>query len=170
MENISNEQNALINTENHIQIDSNNKSTQPNKGKLKNLFDQIDNENKKLKLNKNKKNEKTKIISNSNSNKNSQDNSEKYKTKPTKPDFTQQFIEHGILGLNLKDESNQYKGLINFGNICYSNVTIQCLNALKEFVYMLNTIYKRIEDLDKIDSDYPVLCNLVKIMNYYQGI
>ena len=96
------------------------------------------------------------------------------KTKPTKPDFTQQFIENGITGLKQKNtyENNiQYKGLINFGNICYSNVVIQCLIALNEFVVMLKTIFNKLEDLDGIDLDktFPVLSNLVKIQNYYES-
>lgn len=98
------------------------------------------------------------------------------KTKPTKPDFSQQFIDNGIsatVGLNNKllNDSTQYKGLTNFGNICYTNVVIQCLIALKEFVQMLKSIFDKLQDVDGLDMDknFPVLSHIVKIQNYYES-
>ena len=132
------------------------------KSKLKGLFEQIDLKKPKKKntiTDKNLKNKKERI-----------NYDIEYKTKPTKPDFTAQFIESGMIGLNLSSNSNnQYKGLTNFGNICYSNVVMQCLISLKEFLSMLNIIFKKMEELDNIQNDYPVLYNLVKIMSYYQS-
>ncbi len=138
------------------------------KSKLKGLFDEIDEtKNKKAKIN--RKSGTNYVNKNLKTTKNEEDPS-KYKTKPTKPDFSQQFIESGMIGINLNlHNSAQYKGLTNFGNICYSNVVMQCLIALKEFVTMLNSVFKQIEEEDNLEKDYPVLFNLVKIMNYYQG-
>jgi ubiquitin carboxyl-terminal hydrolase 36/42 len=85
---------------------------------------------------------------------------DKYKTKPTKPNFP------NIVGLN--NTSIQYKGLTNYGNICYSNVVMQCLNALKEFYTLLKNIFSTIEELDSIEEDYPILFNMVKLMSLYE--
>lgn len=120
------------------------------KKNLKGLFDEMDAEKYKSKKNKNGVNG---------------------KTKATKPDFPSeiQSVQNGIYGMGLTS-SNQYKGLTNYGNTCYSNVVMQCLISLKEFHNMLNTLFKKIEDFDTIEYDYPILFNLVKIMNYYQSI
>lgn len=149
-------------------------TTQPVKHKLKDMFNEMDKKKstrpktakKKLEVNvdsKGKKIIKEKIDIDV--------DPSRFKTKPTKPDFSSQMevkiLEKGVVGLNLTN-SSQYKGLTNFGNICYSNVVLQCLIGLKEFHQMLNFVFKKIEDFDNIDSDYPMLFNLVKIMNYYQ--
>jgi ubiquitin C-terminal hydrolase len=76
----------------------------------------------------------------------------------------------------------QYKGLNNYGNMCYSNVIMQCMVSIEEFVLMLNSINDKIEseeDLffsNKIKSEnndipfrYPMLFNLVKTMNFYKS-
>jgi hypothetical protein len=144
-------------------MDGDNKGT---KSKLKGLFDEMDSSKKKSK-GKGSKNDKNGNLVSSYRIKTEVDPS-KYKTKPTKPDFSAQIIESGITGLNLNSEI-QYKGLTNYGNICYSNVIMQCVIGLKEFVNMLNIIFKKMEDLDNIENEYPVLFNLVKIMNYYQS-
>lgn len=152
----------------------NSNACKESKSKLKGLFDEIDSNKKKTKL-------KCKVKASSSGNGVSSSSSsssyrikaevdpEKYKTKPTKPDFTKQILESGITGLNIGEM--QYKGLTNFGNICYSNVIMQCLIGLKEFVSMLNIIFKKMEDLEdiEIEKEYKVLYNLVKIMNYYQS-
>jgi ubiquitin C-terminal hydrolase len=85
---------------------------------------------------------------------------EKYKTKPTKPNFGNPMVGVG---------NNQYKGLNNYGNICYSNVVMQCLVALKEFTNMLKNFFDKVEDLDSIMSDYPMLYNLVKVATFYES-
>jgi ubiquitin C-terminal hydrolase len=156
------------------------------KHKLKDLFKDIDQENKTKKITRKNNTAKSNNniedeFKNSKSTKTSKTKNiqKEYddtikKTKPTKPDFTQQYIDNGIIGLKQKntyESSIQYKGLINFGNICYSNVVIQCLIALNEFVVMLKTIFNKLEDLDGIDIDktFPVLSNLVKIQNFYES-
>lgn len=139
------------------------------KGKLKNIFDEMDKKTKIKKV----KNESKSIKTNTNTNIKSKDRNykdyspSKFKTKSTKPDFTEQFIQYGITGLNVKD--NQYRGLTNFGNICYSNVIMQCLVSIKEFVTLINSIFKQVEDSEEVDQEYPILFNLVKIMSFYQG-
>jgi ubiquitin C-terminal hydrolase len=110
------------------------------KSKLKSLFDEIDNSKKK-----------------------------KGKTQPTKPKFKQMNVD--IPGLGKSSYSTTgFKGLTNFGNICYSNVVMQCLISLKEFANMLNIIFKKIEEQDEIEKYYPVFYNLVKILQYYKSI
>ena len=96
----------------------------------------------------------------------------KKKTKPTKPKFTD-MNDNLIIGIG-KDKynkygssSNDFKGLNNLGNICYSNVVMQCLISLKEFMTMLNSINKKIEHEDDIDKLFPIFHNVLNIMNYY---
>jgi ubiquitin C-terminal hydrolase len=113
------------------------------KSKLKGLFDDIDKSKKKLGQGK-------------------KTDDEKFKTKPTKPNFDT------IIGISNKG-STQYKGLTNYGNICYSNVVMQCLNALKEFSSLLKEIFTTIEDLDSIEEDYPILYNMVKLISLYES-
>ena len=83
-------------------------------------------------------------------------------------------IKKSSIGIN-------YKGLNNYGNMCYSNVIMQSLVSIEEFVEMLNQIYNKIEsetefflynDTMNLDLSfkYPVICNLVKIMNFYKSI
>jgi ubiquitin C-terminal hydrolase len=110
------------------------------KSKLKGLFDSMDNKRKGQGI---------------------KTEEEKFKTKPTKPIFD------GVTGLNTN--SNQYKGLINYGNICYSNVVMQCLVALKEFIQMLKNIFIKIEDIDNNENDYPILYNIVKAAYFYES-
>jgi ubiquitin C-terminal hydrolase len=112
---------------------------------LKGLFDDID---KSKKLKQGKKTEE-----------------DKYKTKPTKPDFG----KGGIVGISGGSFGAQYKGLTNYGNICYSNVVMQCLNALKEFFTLLKGIFNGVEELDSIEDDYPILYNMVKLMSLYES-
>ncbi len=123
-------------------------------------------------------------------------------TKKTKPDFSEKMnIEESQkknLPVGLKNHSNEnkntlsvlseknpnfqvkYKGLNNYGNMCYSNVIMQCMVSINEFVEMLNSIYDKVESDDylylnengnvsDLSFRYPVLYNLVKTMNYYQS-
>lgn len=148
----------------------NSNTCKESKSKLKGLFDEIDSNKKKSKIKgKASSSGNGKSTSSSSYRIKTEVDPEKYKTKPTKPDFTKQILESGITGLNIGEM--QYKGLTNFGNICYSNVIMQCLIGLKEFVSMLNIIFKKMEDLEdiEIEKEYKVLYNLVKIMNYYQS-
>jgi ubiquitin C-terminal hydrolase len=114
------------------------------KSKLKGLFDQMD-------LGKKKQGQGIKT------------DEEKYKTKPTKPNFG----NTNVIGIT--KQSTQYKGLINYGNICYSNVVMQCLNGLKEFVNLLKKVFAKVEDFDTIEEDYPILYNMVKLMSFYES-
>src|SRR4051812_40007852 len=104
------------------------------KSSLKNLFEEIDLSKKKPCQGK-------------------KNDEEKYKTKPTKPDFGKP--KNSIIGIKATT-SSQYKGLTNYGNICYSNVVMQCLNGIKEFSSLLKETFTTIEDLDSIE-DYPIL-------------
>jgi ubiquitin C-terminal hydrolase len=141
---------------------------QISKNKLKDLFNTIDKTKQNIKQNNSKQSNK-KIDTKKN-----QKQYEEYekKTKPTKPDFTQQYLENGLIGLNQKNSfDTQYKGLTNFGNICYSNVVFQCLISLKEFVNMLKDIYEKLIQVEEINMDkiFPVFSHLVKIQNYYES-
>jgi ubiquitin C-terminal hydrolase len=142
----------------NIQDTPNNLVTEPiqqPKNKLKMLFDEMDTEKKK-----------SQKVKTSNLNKNQiTKEDEKYKTKPTKPDF----LQKGISSIFLNN-STQYKGLNNYGNICYSNVVMQSLMGVFEFSQMLNAYFKKIEDLDSTEDEFPIFYNLVKIMSYYKSI
>jgi ubiquitin C-terminal hydrolase len=133
------------------------------KNKLKMLFDEIDTEKKKIQKSKKSNLNKNQITK----------EDEKFKTKPTKPDFSQQIqinkVQKGISNIFLNN-STQYKGLNNYGNICYSNVVMQSLMGVFEFSQMLNAYFKKIEDLDSIEDEFPIFYNLVKIMSYYKSI
>ncbi len=64
--------------------------------------------------------------------------------------------------------------------MCYSNVIMQCLVSIDEFVFMLNSINDKIESEEDIFFSnknekcdiafrYPILFNLVKTMNFYKS-
>jgi len=123
-------------------------------------------------------------------------------TKPTKPDFSQQIKDNEEnkkknlpIGLKCKNNENKnslaelsvknpnfqvsYKGLNNYGNMCYSNVIMQSMVSIHEFVEMLNSIYDKVEEEKSIFTNknkentnisfkYPTLYNLVNTMNFYQ--
>jgi len=91
------------------------------------------------------------------------------KPGPTKPKFVD--FNNDIVGLGKTSTSmiSAFKGLTNYGNICYSNVVMQCLISLKEFVNMLNVVFSKIEAEDDIDKTFPILYNLVKIMSFYNS-
>jgi ubiquitin C-terminal hydrolase len=143
--------------------------TSDNKGKLKSLFDEMDKQNKY----KNEPNKKNSKIPSEKITENQKYKDYNFKTKPTKPDFSAQF-EHFNISQNFSQmqvsQNSNYKGLNNFGNVCYSNVVMQCLISIKEFVDMLNSIHEELESTDSYDipKEFPYLYNLVKIMNYYQ--
>ena len=110
------------------------------KGGLKGLFEEIDAEKKKKK---NKKNSD--------------------KNKKTKPDFSK-FTEN-----NINNFSSDFKGLKNFGNSCYSNVVIQILTSLPEFLRVLSKRYKLVENENDLFLDYPVLSRIIEVISNYKS-
>ena len=87
------------------------------------------------------------------------DNDKKKKGKKTKPNFDN--IQNNI--------NNNFKGLKNFGNSCYSNVVIQILTSINEFLEILNKMYKIIENEDNLMFDYPILSRLQEIISSYKS-
>ena len=87
------------------------------------------------------------------------DNDKKKKGKKTKPNFDN--IQNNI--------NNNFKGLKNFGNSCYSNVVIQILTSINEFLQIINKMYKIIENDDNLMLDYPILSRLQEIISSYKS-
>lgn len=112
------------------------------KSGLKGLFEEMDAERKK------KKNKKNKNKETNNNNK-------------TKPDFSKNFNNINI--------SSDFKGLKNFGNSCYSNVIIQILTSIQEFIDVLYKRYSFVENEDDLFLDYPVLSRVIEIMTNYKN-
>ena len=109
------------------------------KSGLKALFEEMDAEKKKKK-NKNKKQNDT--------NKNTK----------TKPDFSK-----------ISNISSDFKGLKNFGNSCYSNVIIQILTSIPEFINALYKRYTLVENENDLLIDYPILSRIIEIMSNYKS-
>ena len=109
------------------------------KSGLKALFEEMDAEKKKKK-NKNKKQNDT--------NKNTK----------TKPDFSK-----------ISNISSDFKGLKNFGNSCYSNVIIQILTSIPEFINALYKRYTVVENENDLLIDYPILSRIIEIMSNYKS-
>ena len=109
------------------------------KSGLKGLFEEIEAEKKKKK-NKNKKQNDT--------NKNTK----------TKPDFSK-----------ITNSSSDFKGLKNFGNSCYSNVIIQILTSIPEFINVLYKRYSVVENENDLFIDYPILSRIIEIMSNYKA-
>ena len=109
------------------------------KSGLKALFEEMDAEKKKKK-NKNKKQNDT--------NKNTK----------TKPDFSK-----------MSNISSDFKGLKNFGNSCYSNVIIQILTSIPEFINALYKRYTLVENENDLLIDYPILSRIIEIMSNYKS-
>ena len=109
------------------------------KSGLKALFEEMDAEKKKKK-NKNKKQNDT--------NKNTK----------TKPDFSK-----------ISKISSDFKGLKNFGNSCYSNVIIQILTSIPEFINALYKRYTLVENENDLLIDYPILSRIIEIMSNYKS-
>jgi ubiquitin C-terminal hydrolase len=152
-------------------IDQNTIETTPttsnHKSNLRSLFDEIEIDNKKKNKKKgdlhNKNNTKENVANKNGSNIKS--------TKTTKPKFLDMNLEIPGLGIETfsKNKLSVFKGLSNYGNNCYSNVVMQCLISLKEFVSMLNQAFKYVEEDNDAEKQFPIFYNLVKIMNYYNS-
>ena len=79
----------------------------------------------------------------------------------TKPDFSKYS--------NNNNSSYDFKGLKNFGNSCYSNVVIQILTSIPEF---LNTLYKRyslVENENDLLFEYPILSRIMEVISNYKS-
>ena len=90
--------------------------------------------------------------------KNKKKGEENSKTKPDFSKFT-----------NNKNYSSDFKGLKNFGNSCYSNVVIQILTSIPEFI---NTLYKRyslVENENDLFLDFPILSRVIEIISNYKS-
>ena len=109
------------------------------KGGLKGLFEEIDEEKKKKK--KNKKNVD--------------------KNNKTKPDFHKYANNNNI--------SSDFKGLKNFGNSCYSNVIIQILTSIPDFINILSKRYSLIEKENDLFLDYPILSRIIEVISNYKS-
>ena len=115
------------------------KEKNPKKGGLKGLFEEIEAEKKK------KKNKQKKQNNSNNNNK-------------TKPKFS-----------NISNASSDFKGLKNFGNSCYSNVIIQILTSIPDFINVLYKRYSLVENEDDLFVDYPILSRVIEIMSNYKS-
>ena len=109
------------------------------KSGLKALFEEMDAEKKKKK------------------NKNKKQNDINKNTK-TKPDFSK-----------ISNISSDFKGLKNFGNSCYSNVIIQILTSIPEFINALYKRYTVVENENDLLIDYPILSRIIEIMSNYKS-
>ena len=111
------------------------------KGGLKGLFEEMDAEKKK------KKNKK-----------------KLDKNKKTKPDFS----KYNNIN-NINNISSDFKGLKNFGNSCYSNVVIQILTSIPEFLNTLSKRYSLIENENDLFLDYPILSRIIEVISNYKS-
>ena len=82
------------------------------------------------------------------------------KNNKTKPDFSKYN--------NINNISSGFKGLKNFGNSCYSNVVIQILTSIPEFLNALSKRYCIIENENDIFIDYPILSRIIEIISNYK--
>jgi ubiquitin C-terminal hydrolase len=90
-------------------------------------------------------------------NKNKKQNDTNTNTK-TKPDFSK-----------ISNISSDFKGLKNFGNSCYSNVIIQILTSIPEFINALYKRYTLVENENDLLIDYPILSRIIEIMSNYKS-
>ena len=80
------------------------------------------------------------------------------KNTKTKPDFSK-----------ISNISSDFKGLKNFGNSCYSNVIIQILTSIPEFINALYKRYTVVENENDLLIDYPILSRIIEIMSNYKS-
>ena len=80
------------------------------------------------------------------------------KNTKTKPDFSK-----------ISNISSDFKGLKNFGNSCYSNVIIQILTSIPEFINALYKRYTLVENENDLLIDYPILSRIIEIMSNYKS-
>ena len=82
------------------------------------------------------------------------------KNTKTKPDFSKYANNNNI--------SSEFKGLKNFGNSCYSNVVMQILTSIPEFLDTLYKRYKLVENENDLFSDYPILSRVMEVISNYK--
>ncbi len=82
------------------------------------------------------------------------------KNTKTKPDFSKYANNNNI--------SSEFKGLKNFGNSCYSNVVMQILTSIPEFLDTLYKRYKLVENENDLFSDYPILSRVIEVISNYK--
>jgi len=70
---------------------------------------------------------------------------------------------------NISSSSSDFKGLKNFGNSCYSNVIIQILTSIPDFINVLYKRYSLVENEDDLFVDYPILSRVMEIMSNYKS-
>lgn len=87
------------------------------------------------------------------------------KTAPTKPNFSNSTTNNK----GYYNKSNQFSGLTNFGNSCFSNVVIQSILSSIDFLERLSSVFLEIETLEQkiIDSEFPAIYNLFQSMSFY---
>ena len=88
-------------------------------------------------------------------NKNKKQNDINKNTK-TKPDFSK-----------ISNISSDF--LNNFGNSCSSNVIIQILTSIPEFINVLYKRYTLVENENDLLIDYPILSRIIEIMSNYKS-
>ena len=82
------------------------------------------------------------------------------KNNKTKPCFSKYNITNNI---------SSFKGLKNFGNSCYSNVVIQILTSIPEFLNTLSKRYSIIENENDLFFEYPVLSRIIEVISNYKS-
>ena len=70
---------------------------------------------------------------------------------------------------NISNESSNFKGLKNFGNSCYSNVIIQILTSIPDFINVLYKRYTLVENENDLFVDYPILSRVIEIISNYKS-
>ena len=83
------------------------------------------------------------------------------KNTKTKPDFSK--------FTNNNNYSSDFKGLQNFGNSCYSNVVIQILTSIPEFLNTLSKRYSVVENENDLYLDYPILSRVIELISNYKS-
>ena len=82
------------------------------------------------------------------------------KNTKTKPDFSK--------FTNNNNYSSDFKGLKNFGNSCYSNVVIQILTSIPDFLNILSKRYSIVENENDLYLDYPILSRIIEVISNYK--
>ena len=70
---------------------------------------------------------------------------------------------------NISNESSDFKGLKNFGDSCYSNVIIQILTSIPDFINVLYKRYTLVENENDLFVDYPILSRVIEIISNYKS-
>ena len=82
------------------------------------------------------------------------------KNTKTKPDFSK-YTNNNF--------STDFKGLKNSGNSCYSNVIIQILTSIPDFINILYKRYSLVENENDLFLDYPILSRILEVISNYKS-